>query len=55
MSSTIPALGCAAAQIGLLSRHALKHGGSLLRLVDRFSDYSGRFAVRPMGAQLQNA
>jgi len=26
--------------------NAVKHDGSLLRLVDRFSDYSGRFVLR---------
>src|SRR5207237_8537358 len=27
------------------SRHAVKRGGSFFQLVDRFRDYSGRFAV----------
>jgi hypothetical protein len=34
------------------SRHAVKYDGSLLRLVDRFSDYSGRFAVQVCSVQV---
>ena len=33
------------------SRHAVKHDGSLLRLIDRFSDYSRRFALRVCSVQ----
>jgi hypothetical protein len=33
------------------SRHALKHDGSLFRLVDRFSDYSRPFAVQACALQ----